>query len=47
MCSKISDKEIYQLIKKREEENKVFRKLLHELKSRNKITKSKKKKIRS
>jgi len=46
MCSEISDKEIYRLIKKREEENKVFKKLLQQLKSKNIEAKKNKKKSR-
>jgi len=46
MSSEINDKEIYRLIKKREDENKVFKKLLQQLESRNKVTKTDKKKSR-
>ncbi|MBR8536397.1 hypothetical protein KDU71_12565 [Carboxylicivirga sediminis] len=44
MCREITDKEINRLIKKREEENKVFKKLLKQLESTNK--KANKKKLR-
>jgi hypothetical protein len=47
MCSEISDKEIYRLIKKREEENKVFKKLLERLASKQKTKTNIKKKSRS
>ncbi|WP_185968861.1 hypothetical protein [Carboxylicivirga sp. M1479] len=45
MKSEISDKDIYRLIKKREEENKVFKKLLQEL-DKTKSKKTHKKKVR-
>ena len=46
MCSEINDKEIYRLIKKREEENKVFKKLLKQLEIQNKKANNGKKKLR-